>query len=138
MDSVTVLFEDEWGAILDRVGVGYLELRWFDTTEHMTCDAFQRWLSAFAEEVGTCRRPGLLVDATRFRMPDAERDGSWREEHVVPRYNAAGVQRLAFLMPDGMEAIGRAPRREGVAKYRTAYFDRRASALAWLAGSPSE
>jgi hypothetical protein len=137
MDSVIVLFEDEWGAILDRVGAGYLELRWFDTTESMTRDAFQRWLSAFAEEVGTCRRPGLLVDATRFRMPDEERDASWRDEHLVPHYNAAGVKRFAFLMPDGMVAIGRPPCREGNAEYPTAYFDRRADAIAWLTESAS-
>lgn len=137
MDRVTVLFEDEWGSILDRPAAGYLELRWFDTTEHMTRSSFQDWLSAFAEEVGTCRRPGVLVDATRFRMPDAERDAAWREEHVVPHYNAAGVRRLAFLMPDGMVAIGRPPRQEGKAEYPTAYFARRAKALAWLAETPS-
>ena len=137
MDSVIVLFEDRWGAILDRANAGYLELRWFDSTAEMTGAEFQDWLLAFAEEVGTCRRPGLLVDATRFRMPDDERDTSWREAHLVPHYNAAGVQRFAFLMPDGMAAIGRTPRREGAAEYPTAYFDRRGDALAWLAETPS-
>ena len=133
MDRVTVLHEDRWGAILDRVSAQHLELRWFDSTSEMSSDQFQEWLARFAEEVGASRRAGVLVDATRFRMPEENRDAAWREENVIARYNAAGVRRFAFLMPDGMSALGAEPRQEGAAQFPTAYFDRREAALEWLA-----
>lgn len=133
MDRVNVLYEDRYGSIIDRGVDGHLEIRWFDATAELTGEEFQRWLSIFAEEVGSNRRPGILVDATRFRMEMALMDSAWRDEHIIPRYNAAGVRRFAFLMPDGMPAIGADPVVEGPAEYPTAYFGKREEALAWLA-----
>lgn len=133
MERVTVLHEDKWGSVIDRMPAGYLEIRWFDSTDEMTKDEFQDWLTMFAEEVGANRRPAILVDATRFGMPMDNMDGSWRDEHVIPRYNAAGVRRFAFLMPDGMPAIGSEPTTEGPSEYVVGYFSRRQDALDWLA-----
>ena len=56
----------------------------------------------------------------------------WRDEHIVPRYNAGGVQKFAFHMPDSMPSIGAAPEPEGPAAFPTAYFARRQAALDWL------
>jgi hypothetical protein len=33
-------------------------------------------------------------------------DGPWRDVNIIPRYNAAGVRKFAFHMPDGMPMIG--------------------------------
>ena len=56
----------------------------------------------------------------------------WRDANIIPRYNAAGVKKFAFIMPAGMPAIGDDPAPEGPAHYPTAYFGSRAEALAWL------
>ena len=59
----------------------------------------------------------------------------WRDEHIIPRYNAAGLKKFAFIMPEGMPAIGAAPEKEGSANFPTAYFGSRNDALAWLKSS---
>jgi hypothetical protein len=60
-------------------------------------------------------------------------DDEWRDEHIVPRYNAAGVQKFAFHTPDGMPAVGAPPAAMGPSNFPTAYFARRQDALDWLA-----
>ena len=59
-------------------------------------------------------------------------DGDWRDANIIPRYNAAGVKKFAFLMPAGMPAIGAPPAPEGPGEFPTAYFGTRAEARAWL------
>ena len=56
----------------------------------------------------------------------------WRDEHIIPRYNAAGVQKFAFVMPPGMPAIRAEPANEDPATFPTGYFGTRQEALAWL------
>jgi len=43
-------------------------------------------------------------------MDPANSDGAWREIHIVPRYNAAGVKKFAFHFAAGMPLIGKPPR----------------------------
>lgn len=134
MATAIHLYDDEWGAIIDRPEAGYIEIRWYDSTVALDREGFQRWLETFATHVEWHPRRGILVDATAFRMNTAHMDGSWRDEHIVPRYEAAGVTKFAFHMPAGMPAIGSTPQPEGVAKYPTGYFGTRNDALIWLAG----
>ena len=129
----TQVYEDRFGAVIDRADAGYVELRWYDTTEAMSAAEFQDWLAGFAGEVERRQRPGVLVDGTSFLMDPNNMDEPWRNEHIVPRYNAGGVRKFAFHMPDGMPAIGGSPEREGPADFLTAYFGHRQDALDWLA-----
>jgi hypothetical protein len=129
-----VVYEDRWGEIIDRAATGLVELRWFDTTAAMTAEQFQDWLATFAGHVEELRRPRVLIDGTRFMMDPANVDDAWRDANIVPRYNAAGVRRFAFLFPDGVPAIGAPPAPEGPASFPTGYFSRRQEALDWLAG----
>jgi hypothetical protein len=129
----TVVYEDEWGAMLDYPEDDYVEIRWYDATEAMSKEMFQRWLEGFAGGVEQCGRSGILVDGVQFRMDPANMDAEWRDANIVPRYNAAGVKKFAFLMPAGMPAIGAEPAYEGPAAYPTAYFGTRAGARTWLA-----
>lgn len=126
------LHDDQWGGIIDRPDAGYIEIRWYDTTRDMTRDQFQSWLTTFVEQVEATSRTRVLVDAVQFRMAMENMDGSWRDEHIIPRYNAAGMSRFAFHMPAGMPAIGKPPAHEGPGQFPTAYFGTRADALAWL------
>ena len=44
--------------------------------------------AALAEEHGT---PNMLVDVTKFRHSPGEQIPQWRDENIIPRYSAAGV-----------------------------------------------
>jgi hypothetical protein len=77
------------GEVIDRPNEGYVEIRWFDSTEGMSRSDFETWLRIFAEQVEQIRRPGILVDATRFLLDPAHMSAEWRDAQIVPRYNAA-------------------------------------------------
>ena len=132
--AVDHLYEDQWGACIDRPDDGYVEIRWYDTTADLTAEEFNQWLSAFADAVLARRRQCVLVDATAFNMDPAFMDMEWRDANIVPRYHEAGLTKFAFHMPTGMPLIGAEPAPEGVANYPTGYFGTRRDALAWLAG----
>jgi uncharacterized protein YodC (DUF2158 family) len=135
MTAVTHVYEDRWGAIIDHAGAGFVEIRWYDTTSAMSVDEFQQWLTNFAAEVERLRRPGILVDATRFLFDPAKTSAEWWYANIVPRYNAAGVKKFAFHMPEGMPEVGSPPEIQGPAAFLTAYFAQRQAALDWLASA---
>jgi hypothetical protein len=128
------IYEDRWGEVFDRPSADLVELRWFDTTAEMSASEFQIWLEKFAECVEKCGRSRVLVDSTAFRMSPALMDGPWRDANIIPRYNAAGVRKFAFHMPEGMPMIGQPPENEVPGRFPTGYFGKRQDALAWLAG----
>ncbi|MEZ4416199.1 MAG: hypothetical protein R3E10_10685 [Gemmatimonadota bacterium] len=134
MTGDRVLHSDAWGEVIDRPAAQILEIRWFDETRHMSREGFNQWLTRFAAEVEATRRPRVLVDTAHFGLPAERMDGAWRDLHIVPRYNAAGVERFAFLVPPHAPPVGAPPVRQGPAEYLTAYFGARGEALAWLAG----
>jgi len=132
------VYEDSWGEIVARPELGLVELRWYDTTAAMSADQFQGWLATFAGQLEQLREPRVLVDATRFRMDRANMNDEWRDAHIIPRYNGAGVRRFAFLYPDGVPLIGSPPGPMGPSIFPTGYFGRRQAALEWLAqGQPA-
>lgn len=130
MANHDIVHSDPWGEIITREG--YVEIRWFDTTAAMEGADFNEFLSTFATAIERAGQPGCLVDATAFAMNPDHMHTGWRDEHIIPRYNAAGVEKFAFHMPAGMPAIGKPPAPEGPAKFPTAYFASRREALAWL------
>lgn len=60
-------------------------------------------------------------------------DIDWRDTDSIPRLNAAGVKKIALIMPAGFPLIGAPPAPEGPADFPTAFFATRAEARAWLA-----
>ena len=133
--SATVVYNDDYGSVIDWADDDFVEIRWYDTTTEMSAEQFNDWLAAFAGEVEHAGRSGVLVDATQFRMDMSAMDFAYRDANIIPRYNAAGVKRFAFLMPAGMPAVGAPPAPEGPAAFPTGYFETRPAALAWLAGA---
>lgn len=131
----TILFEDRFGEIIDRPADELIEIRWYDTTAELDATGFQDWLSRFAEAVERSGRTRVLTDSSVFGMDMANISGEWRDANIIPRYNAVGVTKFAFLMPAGMPAIGSDPVKEGPADYLTAYFGTRQTALTWLAAT---
>ena len=132
MGDAQIIYSDRWGDVVDRPTEDLVEIRWFDTTAEMDGDAFNAFLARYAEQVEACRRGAGFVDAVQFRMDMARMDMGWRDAHIIPRYNAAGMRRFAFHMAPGMPMIGAAPAKEGPAAFPTGYFGTRADALAWL------
>ncbi len=135
MAVAAIVYEDQWGSIIDHPDKDYIEIHWYDSTDAMSAKDFQQWLALFAGYVEKARRSGILTDSTSFLMDRNNLDGDWRDKNIVPRYNSAGVNKFAFHMPQGMPAIGAPPTYEGPAKYLTAYFGRRQDALDWLVSS---
>src|SRR5262249_47802522 len=130
--TVTHVYEDRFGEVIDHADDGYIEIRWYDATEAMSVGDFQSWLAGFAGQVERRPRHGILIDLTRLRMDQSDMDDSWWYEQIVPRYNAAGVEKFASLALDGMPAIGAPPVAAAGANFPTAYFARRQEALDWL------
>ena len=133
MSLPTVNYSDKWGECLIRPAEGCSEIRWFDTTSGMDGDDFNAFLSEFASTVEVSGLSGALVDAVQFAMDMSKMTLGWRDENIIPRYNAAGLKKFAFVMPEGMPAIGAPPASEGPAQFPTAYFATRVDALSWLA-----
>ena len=82
--------------------------------------------------VERCGRHRALVDGTSSRMDPANMNAAWRDQHIIPRYNGAGITKFAFHMPAGMPAIGAPPSPEPPGKFPTGYFGRRQEKLDWL------
>lgn len=129
----SILWEDDYGEVIDRPEQGLIEIRWYDTTKELDASGFQHWLTRFADSVEEAGRAAILTDSTAFRMDMAHMSGDWRDAQIIPRYNKAGITKFAFIMPPGMPAVGAEPTREGPAEYLTAYFDNRRDALRWIA-----
>jgi hypothetical protein len=134
MTASVIVYEDKWGEIVDRPDAQVVEIRWYDTTRAMARADFEQWLTTFADYVERLRRPGVLVDRTSFLMDPANSNSEWRDANIVPRYNAAGVKKFAFHVPEGMPGIGAPPAVEPPAAFPTGYFGSRQEALNWLNG----
>jgi hypothetical protein len=102
----------------------------------MNDGGFRETLQLFAEAGERVRPEFMLIDANEFHHEFGEGVLEWRDDHIIPRYNAAGVTRFAFLLPEGtpgtLEA-GAAPAVEGAANFPTARFTTRERAYRWLA-----
>jgi hypothetical protein len=111
-----------------------LELRWLPT--QMSDPAFKETLELFARMGEQYPSRFMIIDATEFRHEFGEGVMQWRDANIIPRYNAAGVTKFAFLVAEGfpgtVESGGR-PRVEGSANFPTAWFTTRDRAYQWLA-----
>jgi len=131
------LARNEWGVILNHQQWQTLELKWLPTTRDMTDEGFRLSLELLASTGERVRPRFMLIDATEFDHRLGEGVMEWRNEHIIPRYNAAGVTRFAFLVPDGAPGTvesGAAPMVDGPATFPTGWFTSRERAYQWLAG----
>ncbi|WP_460626807.1 hypothetical protein [Intrasporangium mesophilum] len=129
-----------YGLVIQHQNPEHLELAWLPTTESMSDEDWKTGLMLLATEAESIATASILIDATEFRHGFQDREGSmaWRDDHVIPRYNRAGVTRFAFVMPAGFTGptaeSGAEPRVDGrAAAFPTQWFLGRDAALAWLA-----
>src|SRR6266705_3957227 len=90
-----------WGIIGHHQQQGVRELRWLPSTAEMSEDDFKATLELFAEQAERAGPPFLLIDATDFGHQFGERVMAWRDQQIIPRYNASGTKRFAFHVPEG-------------------------------------
>ena len=129
------LHRDEFGAITHHGEQRILELKWFEGSANMTDDDFMRSMERYAAFAEERRTPNMLVDVTEFKHSPGEEVGPWRDEHIVPRYNAAGVQKFAFLVPTGASGTveaGAQAKNEPPGTFPTGYFADRTRILEWF------
>ena len=129
------LAASEWGTITYYPQWNTLELTWNPNTRTMGDDGFQETLQLLADQGLKVRPRYMIIDATQFFHTLGEGILAWRDEHIVPLYNEAGVQKFAFLatgaVPRTVEKGG-VPAPDGPATFPTAWFETRDRLYAWL------
>jgi len=127
--------QNEWGIVLSYEEWRTLELRWLPSTRDMNDGGFKATLALFAEE-GERRKPVyMIIDATEFAHELGDGVLDWRDREIIPRYNATGVKKFAFIWPEGMPGTvesGSTPAPEGPAGFPTGWFTGRERAYQWL------
>ncbi len=94
-----------WGIVNHHEQQGVLELRWLPSTSDMTDDDFKVTLELFAEQAERTGAPFLLIDATDFVHQFGEGVMEWRNQQIIPRYNASGTRKFAFHVPEGFPDV---------------------------------
>jgi hypothetical protein len=139
-DQPVEVARNQWGVVLHHPEARMLELKWFESTRQMTDDDFKATLELYTSQ-GERLQPVAsgLIDATQFFHTFADNQVlAWREENIIPRYNAIGITKFAFHMPPGAPGTveaGSKPAAEAGASFPTAWFSTRERANAWLADS---
>jgi hypothetical protein len=126
---------DEFGVILLHEDEGILELRWLATSAGMTDEDFRRSMERYAGHAKEHRTPFMIVDVREFKHSPGPDVAGWRDENIIPRYNAAGVKKFAFLLPPGVPGTvesGTPPAPEPPGDFPTGYFAGRDRIEAWF------
>jgi hypothetical protein len=129
------LAANEWGTISCYPQWNTLELTWSPNTRAMGDDGFKETLQLLADQGLKVRPRFMIIDATQFFHTPGDGVLAWRDEHIVPLYNQAGVQKFAFLATDaapGTVEKGGVPAPDAPATFPTAWFETRDRPYTWL------
>jgi len=110
-----------------------LRFLWTEQTARMTDGDFKRALSLYADYAAKHRTSGLLVDLRKFHHKPGPDIGKWRSQVLVPRYEAVGVKKFAYVI--GNEAPMPPTRHDAEAPkeaFVTKYFRAPDEAEKWL------
>jgi hypothetical protein len=103
-----------------------VELTWLPGTQDMTDQDFKQSLCVFAEGALQHRAKRLIIDMRQFKGRPTADVGAWRDDVIVPKYEKAGVKKIAWIWPGvSTDEMG-----EGVA-YQQRYFATRDEATNW-------
>jgi hypothetical protein len=104
----------------------FVELTWLPGTQQMTDQDFKEALCVFAEGALQHRASRLIIDMRQFMARPSAEVGVWRDEVIVPKYEKAGVKKIAWIWP------GVSPDETGTgAGYQQRYFEARDEAINW-------
>ena len=108
-----------------------VRLKWLAGTAGMTDEDFKETLEVFADTAIQHGAKRLLIDVREFKHRPSEQVQEFREQVTVPKYNKAGVKKIAWVWP-GAAAPSNAPANEKE-RFENRYFPTEAEALAWVA-----
>ena len=127
-DHAVIIKYDEWNT---------LELKWLPATKDATEDQARDAMTLFASETENLKPQYLIVDTTEFFHRWADDMMAWRNEEIIPHYNAGGVSKFAFITGEGVPfptvESGADPAPDGPATFPTGWFITRDRAYQWLA-----
>lgn len=134
----TKVASTEYGAIIHHDERNTLELKWLPTTKDATEAQARDTMALFAAETERLKPRFLIVDTTEFFHQWADDMMDWRNTEIIPRYNAGGVTKFAFVTGEGVPfptvESGADPAPEGPATFPTGWFAGRDRAYQWLTG----
>jgi hypothetical protein len=134
MAAPVELYRDEFSTFTRDDQRRLVEQRW--TNLAMSDQQFRDRISKLATFLEQAHVPNVLVDMTVMSHTPSGDFEEWRQSQIIPRFNAAGVERFALILPAGVPGTvesGAKPAIEGaVAKFPTAYFATRDRALKWF------
>ena len=113
-----------------------LSFDWTEESAGMTDDGYKQALREYANLALKHRPRRALIDLRKFRyrLGDADGLGAWWANEIVPLYNRAGLEKFAFVLPEGEQAPpddAPAEPQEGQ-KFLTRQFGTRQAAIFWL------
>jgi hypothetical protein len=130
-----LLHEDKYLQVFWDEPTHIIGIDWKERTSDMTDEDFKTELTLFAKQVEDKRAPRILIDVSKFcHRPGAEM-GEWRLKNISTRYNAAGVQRFAFLLSKDSQIPPLASQSAEGELFLTQSFNSCEQATAWLTGS---
>lgn len=135
MEIATSLYSDEFSRYFRNDDHSAIELHWSAATRSMTEEQFRDRITRLAEMLERTPAPNALVDIVNIQFAPSAEFEPWRQANIIPRYNAAGLRKLAFVVPANATSTvenGNAPALEGAAKFLTGYFSSRERALSWF------
>ena len=106
-----------------------VRLTWLAGTAGMTDQDFKETLETFAESALQHSARRLIIDVREFKHRPSPEIAAWRDEVVVPKYNRAGVKKIAWVWPGNAPSNQPANEKE---KFENRFFATEAEALAWL------
>ena len=102
----------------------------------MTVDDYKDAIRKYARLVLEHRARCALVDLRKFRyrVEDADVLRSWWADEIAPLYNQAGLEKFAFVLPEGEQAPpDETPAKaEAGEKFVTKQFGSKQAAISWL------
>ena len=131
----TVLHEDGFLRILWDDVRRIIGIDWKESTMAMTDDEMKAELVSFGGHVENKKAPRILVDVTKFHFSLSPAMQEWRVKHISGRYNAAGVQRFAFVFPADAQVPPTMNQAVAGEDFMTRGFNSREDAVRWLTGN---
>jgi hypothetical protein len=107
-----------------------VRLKWLAGTAGMTDADFKETLEAFADAAIQHKAHRLLIDVSEFKHRPSPEVGTWRDEVILPKYNKAGVKKIAWVWPNNTPSNGPTSPKD---KFENRYFPTEAEALTWVA-----
>ena len=126
------LYEDNFLRMLWDDQTRIIGIDWKPATSAMTDEDFKAELTLFARQVEDKRAPRILIDVTRFRHRPGPEVGEWRLKNISTRYNAAGVERFAFLVSKDTPISSMTSEPQEGERFLTRSFNSHEQAIAWL------